>query len=499
MGVFAVKRAAVALAAIACALAPRVAGAAGPLGPNGTRIRTSDYAIDLTGGPLLLGTRALGLGGAYVAIAEGIDGNLQNPASPAVRATWSEDHVDWDLGVGLLFPSTFSGSDFYNTGRGRTDLRRSDPSEFALLAPAGNLQVGAWGVGLALDLQRFGLERRIDPTGTGQEELVRAQFSVLRTYLARAVDDGQVVGGLGFHVTALDVTTKDEIFTRQGNVFTTRGVNLEGGLLWRPNYEPFRVGFALRAPVLSEVDSKGRSVAGDIVIGDPAARGAIFLPRRVKRPWSADAGVALQLGPRPLNPPWIDPVTRLRAVDRWLERRERDRRRRLSRARGQGADVAAAVAVELDAEARDDARKVAAIEGRLRVLLRERYQRLSRQYVLLSAAVHADGRVGSAVGVESFLQQYVDRSGEAITLSPRIGVETEPVAHWIKVRAGSYLEPSRFRGGSARTHLTAGFDTALVRWSVFGLFDRETRWRLSGAVDGARDYFGWGASLGVWR
>ena len=34
---------------------------------------------------------------------------------------------------------------------------------------------------------------------------------------------------------------------------------------------------------------------------------------------------------------------------------------------------------------------------------------------------------------------------------------------------------------------------------VFGLFDDGTEWRLSAALDGARRYFSWGVSIGVWH
>jgi hypothetical protein len=479
------------LALLGVLFAPTPAFADGPLGPNGSRIRTSEYAIDLTPGPLLLGTRALGLGGAYVAIAEGVDANGQNPAAPAVRSAWSTRHVDYDLGLGVLFPGSFSSSDFFNSGRSRTDLRRSNPREFALLTPAGNLQVGPWGAGLSVDLSRYGLMRRPNPERPGEQDLVRAQISVVRAQLARAVDHGQLVGGLGFVVTALDVTTRDEIVTRSGNIFTTRGINLEGGLLWRPNHQPFRIGLGVRAPVVTEIDSRGeRQIAGDVVLGDPDSPEAIWLPRSVKRPWSADFGAALQLGPRPLNPPWVDPAERFRAVARWRERREQRRERRRAAGAGQ---------VEVDAEASRDDERARLAEERLLERLRARYDRLPRRYVLLSAALHADGQLANSVGMSSFLQQAVDRTGESVTYSPRFGVETEAIPDWLKLRAGTYLEPSRFRGPKARAHQTLGFDVALVRWSAFGLTDDRTRWQLGGVLDLSRNYWSWGASVGVWR
>lgn len=484
---------------LALMLAQQEARATGPLGDNGSRIRTSAYAIDLAAGPPVLGTRALGLGGAYVAIAEGTDGNSQNPAAPAVRSAHSQYHVDYDFGVTLTFPSTFTDTDFFNTGRGPTDLRRSDQSEFVLLAPTGNLQIGAWGVGLGLEVQRYGLVRRESPEVVGEEELVRAQISVFRTYLARSVNQGQIVAGLGFHLTSFDVTTQDEIFTRSGNIFTTRGVNLEGGMLWRPNDRAYRAGFALRAPVLTEVDSQGQSIGGDVVFGDPESSEAFFFPRSVKRPWSVDVGAAVQLGARPLNPPWIDPVERLRALDRWKRARDRQRQRWLANAARIGPDMVLALRGELEDEARADEKVAADAEARLYARIAKRYAELSRRYVLLSFAVHVDGRVQSSVGIESFLQQTVDRSGERVTYSPRVGIEGEPIANWLKLRSGLYLEPSRFRGGDPRPHGTVGFDAGLFEWNAFGLANRDTRWRFGAALDTARAYFAWGVSAGAWH
>ncbi len=67
-------------------------------------------------GPVFAGTRVTGLGGAYVAIAEDVDGDLQNPAAPAVRPFFSFTQFDYWLGFGITFPATLSGVDFFNSG-----------------------------------------------------------------------------------------------------------------------------------------------------------------------------------------------------------------------------------------------------------------------------------------------------------------------------------------------------------------------------------------------
>ena len=98
---------------VATALVPRVALA--QLGTNGAQLQTSRYAVDLFQGPVLASTRVIGMGGAYVAIAEGVEGSFYNPAAPAVRQPWSRHNIDYDLGAGITSPGTLQRSDFFNS------------------------------------------------------------------------------------------------------------------------------------------------------------------------------------------------------------------------------------------------------------------------------------------------------------------------------------------------------------------------------------------------
>jgi hypothetical protein len=61
----------------------------------------------------------------------------------------------------------------------------------------------------------------------------------------------------------------------------------------------------------------------------------------------------------------------------------------------------------------------------------------------------------------------------------------------MKVRGGTYLEPSRFSGSYYRPHATTGFDVRLFdvwRWSVRGTC----------TADLAPRYFNWGIAFGLW-
>ncbi len=195
--------------------------AAGPLGPEDSVITTSDYRVDLTQGPVLAGTRVLGLAGAYVAISEGVDGNSQNPAAPAVRTAYSVDHFDYDLGFGLTFPAALAGNDFFNSGT-RTNLSRSQKG-FVFLNIAGNAQLGRWGVGASFDYQRYELRSSQTQAGFG----LTAQFGGARFQGAHAFDDGQFILGIGSRGTGLVVERTDPSSLTGEPLFDISGAALE--------------------------------------------------------------------------------------------------------------------------------------------------------------------------------------------------------------------------------------------------------------------------------
>jgi hypothetical protein len=109
--------------------------------------------------------------------------------------------------------------------------------------------------------------------------------------------------------------------------------------------------------------------------------------------------------------------------------------------------------------------------------------------------------VKDALGVESFIERTVQRSGHEASWSPRVGVETEAIPNWTRLRAGTYLEPSRFETNprGARAHGTLGFEQRLFPWEVFGLLPEGSIFRVSGCIDVAQAYFTWGIAIGMWH
>jgi hypothetical protein len=428
--------------ALALASLPGVSSGQG-LGPNGSPITTNDFAIDLYQGPVLESARITSMGGAFVAMAEQAEGNALNPAACAARTAYSFDHFDYDLGAGITFPSSIRESDFFNTGKGRTSLPDTSQNQFVFLGLAGNLQFGAWGFGLNVGLQQYGLSRA--PREGVQHDRIDAQIGTANLQVGRSFIDGQVIVGTGLRAVGLSVVNSNPPPGGERTLFKTQGSGFEFGMLWRPNGKQIRLGAAVHTAVSSEAADGQTSVLYQGTGED------LYLPRRVVLPWDVSFGFAVQLGPRPFNPRWVDPSD-------LLEEAERD-------------------------------------------ALSERYHSMKRFKLLISGSVLMTGPVGDSVGVESFLERRVNRSGESVSLSPRLGMETEPVAHWLKVRAGGYLEPTRFRSNvkGYRNHVTVGFDSKLFEWTMFGLFGEGTEWRIGGSTDLARNYLGWGLSAGIWH
>ena len=247
----------------------------------------------------------------------------------------------------------------------------------------------------------------------------------------------------------------------------------------------------------------------------------------MRLPWEAQAGVAIQLGERPLNRKWINPheeeaqlraamlarrATRMR--EQWREE-QRSARMRMAQERAAPMLPEFATHAEImqtpEGMPRDPLWRVEEAERRVaeerELLLRlheldqERMREvraLSRRFVLLSADVIAVGPTPNGVGLESFLSQREQRSGQHVTLGARFGVEGEPIARWVQMRAGTYLEPSRFQGVGYRVHGTVGTDVRLFSWDFFGAFDEFTL-RVGVSADVAERYLNAGFGVGLWH
>jgi hypothetical protein len=468
--------------------AARNAAAGGPLTANGTEIKTSSYALDLFHGPVFAGTRVTGLSGAYVAIAEDVDGDLQNPAAPAVRPFFSNSQFDYWLGFGITFPATLSGVDFFNSGT-KTNLTNT-PDEFVFFTPAVNLQWGEFGLGLTLEMQQYGL------TGPPPGGSIRVTIPTTHLQLARGIDHNQFVIGAGARLVSMSVSEPNA-----GSAFSSSGIGLEFGAVYKPENLPLRLGVAVRTPVETRASYREGTLPnanGDLVV--QTETGSAYLPKIVAVPWDFNFGFAVQLGKRPMNPPW-------RMLSELTERQTLQHRlRELDREEAEQAALKAArtpaererISAEFAREQEADDRVLADQQRSVQQRIEQEQLVMNRFYLQFSGSMLVSGSVDAAVGIESLLTQKVNRSGQRVVSSPRVGVECGIVPELIKLRAGSYLEPTRFETSDMRVHGTAGIDIKLFRWNVFGAWPEDYMWRLGLAGDAATRYYTFGLSIGGW-
>jgi hypothetical protein len=278
------------------------------------------------------------------------------------------------------------------------------------------------------------------------------------------------------------------------------GIAPEVGIVVKPDNTPYRLGATARTPVSGK--SFGRGAIQTDANGVDRA-GPFILPSRVVLPWEVEAGVAFQLGPRPLNPPWINP----RDVERPLADR-------IGVARAMRAHENAVELERLAPEARATRRaemlreeqSIRAIEDehmaveseRLRAIRKARFENWPRERLLILASVLIAGASENAVAMEGFLEQKLDYVGRSVSVIPRFGFESEPIVNLLRARVGTYIEPSRFEDGHARQHFTFGADLRLFPFSPFRIFGDQV-WRAGFATDLAPRYANWGLGIGAWH
>jgi hypothetical protein len=450
------------------------------------------------------------MGGAYDAIAEGSEGDFVNPAAAAIRMPWSYTHLDYDIGAGVALPSTFSNSDFFNSGSDRTNLSTSSQNDFVFLDLEGHLQLGPWGLGTAVALQQYGLSRDNKTSAASSNQKIQAQFAIGLLHLARSFVNGQLLFGAGIRYTGMNVLNQNTQIYNGQTLFTTQGIGYEFGWLWRPHNQVFRLGASVRSAVKTKPEL-GSNIAADASGNRSLFSGTadqMYLPDEVALPWEWSLGFAVQLGSRPFNPRWTDPNDILSDIRETVRENEVDRQQRqkqlLSEIPPDAEDAdqrKAQILADVKVERERDQEALRQAAARTRKLLKERERKLGRWYLLMATSLKVSGPVKNAVGVESFLQRVTDHSGDRVVASPHLGVESEVIPQWLKLRAGLYGEPTRFSNNRAgpRTHTTLGFESKLFAWSVFGLYDSDTQWRIQAALDSSERYFAWSASLGVWH
>lgn len=289
------------------------------------------------------------------------------------------------------------------------------------------------------------------------------------------------------------------------------GIAPQVGAIYKPTDAPFRIGATVRAAVDAGPFSIGNLFQEERTDGTSVRRagGSFVVPDRITQPWEIEAGIAYQLGPRPLNPEWLDPNVHARELER-ATAQKRVERQALARAElaamPTSTDEDRADKVQRAQEIFREEQALRALEDQERYdaerrLYDERKARLlnwPREHVLLLASVLMTGASRQAVALEGFIDQRRELVGQTLSIAPRFAVETEAVPNLIKFRAGVYFEPSRFEDGSHRQHFTMGGDLKLVEWDLFGIIPEQS-FRLNAFLDLAQRYQNFGFGIGTWH
>jgi hypothetical protein len=425
-----------------------------------------------------------------------VDAIAANAAAVAVRVPYSFDWTDYDLTLGVSFPAAFRNTDFDNDGNVGFTYEN-----FYFYTLGAQLQLGAWGVGVLADFQTYDLL----PARRAGDPQVDETLGRLHAVLGRSFFGGQLAVGAGMRAVTFSIDS------RQNGVASTdlamQGLAPEVGVQIRPDYFPWRLGATLRAPVDGRVTASSDAPRSPNML--PFIR-----PAGVTLPWELELGAAIQLGPRPLNPQWINPRAEEAALrgqidaDRTARSVAQDLELDAICDPGERAERARVFAMQEKAIRREENQTLDETHQRLRAERRARYANWPRERITVLIALLVSGRSPDAIGLESYFSAQaalvqttplVDfrRSGESMSFSPRLGLEGEPVPHWLQTRFGTYIEPSRL-GGRARQHFTFGFDLKLAAWSGFGLFGDQI-WRIGGVADLAPRYQSFGISVGAWH
>jgi hypothetical protein len=438
---------------------------------------------------VLAPSRATGLAGAFAAYAEGVDAIDSNAAAVAVRAPYSLEWFDFDLTFGVGFPATFRRTDFDNDGAVGFTY-----SDFLFYTLGAQVELGPWGIGLLGDFQQYDVVSATSGSNLGGTETLGRLHALIGRYFF----DGRLTIGAGARIVTLSVDT-----TQNGNPtnqLTMNGIGPEIGVLLKPDYEPWRLGATFRAGVT------GRSSS------DSAGGGstALLRPASISLPWELELGAAIQVGPRPLNPRWLDPHEQESRVRQQIEE-DRSLRQAAQEAEIEGirdetqrAERREQLAYQESFVRRQEDEQLESASARLLLERKARYANWPRERITVLLALLVSGKSDDAVGLETLFAAQAGntstlfkRSGQSLSYSPRLGLEGEPVPDRIQTRIGTYIEPSRF-GRIARQHFTFGFDVKLFSWSVFGVAGDQI-WRIGAVTDLAPRYQSFGVSIGAWH
>ncbi|MDX9719117.1 MAG: hypothetical protein RBU37_00110 [Myxococcota bacterium] len=240
------------------------------------------WSLEAFRGPVVGAADIVGRGGSCLAIAEGASSLFCQPAAVVNRnARNGGEFFDWDWTL-----------DWLNVNLGDwTDVDNRGPSVFergmdSLINASFSLNFGRFGIALSLYGSSFEVQCH-EPScdfASATASTINGGF-----VFGYALADGELMLAteLSFPRTDISLVGNDGDANPKLALNT---VQLNSGLLWRPQKEQFRVGLVARLPAHQEV------------ISAQVENTPMLMPNRVLAPWELGVGAVYSFGPRRLNP-----------------------------------------------------------------------------------------------------------------------------------------------------------------------------------------------------
>ena len=236
--------------------------------------------LDAVRGPVTGSTRRIGLGGAFVAIADDTEGVAINPASSAVRLPYSWSDLDYGFGVDVAVGAWLPKNDIYNQQNADTP-KKAGQSKALFGSVALLVNYRQLGLGISAEAQRN------SATQVGQTQGIAtnlaANFGLVHANLAYGFMNGQLLLGAGPRFVGMSFSGSSG---STGGLLSTAGVGYEAGVITKPIFGQYRAAAAVKSPINAKLP------------GPPGVPDST-----VHVPWEVALGLAYQFGPRALNPP----------------------------------------------------------------------------------------------------------------------------------------------------------------------------------------------------
>lgn len=368
------------------------------------------------------GPRVLGLGGAFVGVAERAEGISSNLASLAQRN-----------------PLLYGSVDVEGTTSWLASMGDSGPKSTEQFSASFMLQIRRFGIGVYYRRNAQALCVGVFPLAPCDDTLTVLVESKGFASALSFLDDDLILGfGVMKPAAGLTYRYKDSLsqdseeWSYGRDPLSFKGYQLEGSMLYRPNGQPFRLGVRFQPETVGSFERKYNAARDDLQ-AVTVVSATHRVPSAVVTPGVLSVGASMRLGEGMRNYNRLSPKAREVMLDRV-------------------GPAKTPAKVPYDAPS-----------GSFLVTM---------QLDLLLATKDA---VASNLYLTAPEPDPTPLVGQELLMVARLGVEHETVPGRLRLRAGTWFEPSLFVGKPQRGHGTGGVDLRLfhflIDWTVYGAVD----------------------------